>query len=365
MSMIINPPAGKRLSLIFLLLLAAATLYLSFVIARPFLTPILTAALLSIAIYPPFIRMVRHIQNRTLAALLTTVLVLVALLVPPVLIANKLAQETRALYGYLKEQRSEGDGWREYLASIAERPLGWVATRTGISQEQLRQAVLDRLQSVSAALLDWAKSLAVNLTETILDTVIMLFTLFFLLRDGDKIRERLGSLLPLEPRRYNQLVETVSESVIANIYGVLAVALAQGVLAAIGYTIAGLPSVGIWSVATALFSMVPLVGSAAVWGSAVIYLLVTAQWGMALFMLAWGVGVISLADNIVRPLVLSGRVKLNTLLVFFSLLGGMRAFGVVGLFLGPIIVSVTMALLRILEEERREWEHTSAEAGTP
>jgi predicted PurR-regulated permease PerM len=360
--MIINGAGDKRLSLLFLLLLAAVALYLSYVVARPFLTPILTATLLAVAIYPLYTRLLHHVKSRTGASLLTTVIVFLALLVPTVSIANKLAQETRELYGWLNEQRANQGGWREYIAELADKPLGWAAERTGISQEQLRQAVLDRLQNVSAGLLNWAKSLAVNLTETIMDTVIMLFTLFFLLRDGERIRMRIGSILPLEPHRYNQLVETISESISANMYGVLAVSIAQAILGAIGYAIAGLPSVMLWSVATAIFSMVPMVGAAAVWVTAVIYLFTIAHYGTAIFMIAWGAGVVSMADNIVRPLVLSGRVKLNTLLIFFSLLGGVRAFGVIGLFLGPIIVSVAMALLRILEEERREWERTSAEA---
>ena len=143
-------------------------------------------------------------------------------------------------------------------------------------------------------------------------------------------------------------------------YGVVAVALAQGTLGAIGYAIAGLPSVVIWSVATALMSMIPLAGAASVWAIASIYLLAIGSWGKAIFMVAWGAGVISTADNIVRPLVLSGRVKLHTLLIFFSLLGGVKAFGIIGLFVGPIIVSVAMALLKILQEERLDWERTSA-----
>jgi predicted PurR-regulated permease PerM len=362
--MIITGSTDKRLSLLVLLVLAAATLYLSFLIARPFLTPILTAALIAIAMYPLFTRLVRHVRNRTGAALLATVLVLLALLLPTVLIVNKLAHETKVLYGWLNEQRSEEGGWREYFVSMADRPFGWVAEKTGISQEQLKQAATDRLQRLSTSLLNWAKSLAVNLTETIVDTVIMLFTLFFLLRDGERIRDRIGSIIPLEAHRYEELLQTISDSIAANIYGVMAVSVAQATLGAIGYTIAGLPSVLLWSVATALFSMIPLAGAASVWITATIYLLATAHWGKALFMLAWGFGVISTADNIVRPLVLSGRVKLNTLLIFFSLLGGVRAFGIIGLFVGPIIVSVAMAVLKILEEERREWARGPAEVKT-
>lgn len=347
---------GRRLSILFLILLTCVALYLSFIIAEPFITPVLTAGLLAIAMYPLFSWALRYTRNRTLTALLGVILVLLALVVPTILTVNALAQETRELYTWLSQRSSGEGGWNEYLNSILDRPLFWLSERTGMSYAQLRQTALDRLQTGSAEFLNWAKSFVVNLTGTVVDTFIMLFTLFFLLRDGERIRDRIGSIVPLEPHRYTQLVNTISESIGANMYGVVAVSLAQGTLGAIGYTIAGLPSVMLWSVATALFSMVPLAGAATVWSVAVIYLLISAHWGKAIFMLAWGAGVISMADNIVRPFVLSGKVKLNTLLIFFSLLGGVRAFGVIGLFVGPIIISVAMALLKILDEERRAWE---------
>lgn len=346
----------KRLSLVFLLLITVVTLYLSFEIARPFVTPILTATLLAIAIYPMFQRLFRSGASRAGAALFTTLIVLVAILVPAVLIIEKLAHETTDLYAWLNEQKNQEGGWREYVSSVVDPPLSWVAARTGMSQEQLRETALGRLQDLSASLLNWAKSLVVNLGATIVDTVIMLLTLFFLLRDGEVIRDRIGSILPIEKRRFQQLVETISTSIAANLYGVVAVAVTQAVLGAIGYTIAGLPSVMLWSVATFLFSMIPLAGAASVWIAGSLYLLTIGSWGKTLFLVAWGAGIISTADNIVRPWVLSGKVKLHTLLIFFSLLGGVKAFGIIGLFIGPIIVSVAMALLEILEEERAEWE---------
>jgi predicted PurR-regulated permease PerM len=351
----------KRLSLVFLLLITAVTLYLSFAIARPFLTPILTATLLAIASYPMFQRLCKSVKSRTGAALLATLIVLIAILLPAVLIIEKLAHETTDLYAWLNEKKTLEGGWREYASSIVDPPLSWVSSRTGMSQEQLRETALGRLQSFSAALFDWARSLVVNLGATIVDTVIMLLTLFFLLRDGELIRNRIGSILPIEKRRFDQLVQTIATSIAANLYGVVAVAGAQATLGAIGYTIAGLPSVMLWSVATFLLSMIPLAGAASVWVAGSLYLLAVGSWGKAVFLAAWGAGIISTADNIVRPWVLSGKVKLHTLLIFFSLLGGVKAFGIIGLFIGPIIVSVAMALLEILQEERLEWERQTPE----
>ncbi len=197
-------------------------------------------------------------------------------------------------------------------------------------------------------LVDWAKSFAMNIAATVFDTLIMLFTLFFLLRDGDWILERAASIVPLEPDRFSLLLKTISDSIVANIYAVAAVSIVQAVLGALGYWIAGLPNVMLWSITTALVSMIPLLGAVAVWGVGVIYLLAIAHWGHAVFLLVYGAAVISMADNIVRPVVLSGRVKLNTLVIFFSLLGGVRAFGIIGLFLGPITVSLTVALVKMV-----------------
>lgn len=354
----------KKLSFVFLLLLTTVALYLSFLIARPFLTPIITATLLAVAIYPLFTRLLRWVRSRNGAALLAIVAVLLVLLLPTLLIVNRLAYETKALYGRLSAQSSEGGGWAEYLGRLSDRPLGWIEGKMGISREQLRGAALERLRGASAWLLNWAKSLAVNVIGTIVDAFIMLFALFFLLRDGHAILERAGSILPLEPNRYSQLLKTISDSIVANIYGVLAVSFVQGALGALGYWIAGLQNVMLWSVITAVFSMIPVVGAAAVWGVGVLYLATTAHWGKALFLLVYGTGVISTADNIVRPLVLSGRVKLNTLLIFFSLLGGVQAFGIVGLFVGPIIVSVATALLGMLSEQRAEWKQATVDSGT-
>jgi predicted PurR-regulated permease PerM len=336
----------------FLLLITGAALYLTFLIARPFLWPIVTAALLAVAIQPLFTILLRFIRNRSAAAIVVTLTVFLALLLPTILVVNTLANETMSLYGWLNEQNPRGAaGWSDYFIRLTDRPLGWIEARVGVSRQQLRATALAQIRNMSARLVDWAKSLAVNITATIVDTVIVLFTLFFLLRDGQSILERAGSILPLEPDRYNLLLKTMSDSIVANIYGVAAVSLAQAALGAIGYWIAGLPNVLLWSVLTALASMIPLLGAVAVWGIGVIYLLTMAHWGAAIFLLAYGTAVISMADNIVRPLVLSGRVKMNTLVIFFSLLGGVQAFGIIGLFIGPITISLTVALVKMLAGE--------------
>ena len=349
-------PMSRKLSFGFLLLMTCVGLYLTFLIARPFLTPIITAASLAVVIQPLFTYLLRFARNRSAAALFATVVVFLALLLPAVFLVNTLAGETMTVYGWLNEQNPGADGWSDYLVHLTERPLGWIEGKTGLSPQQLRNAALGQLRDFSAWLVDWAKSLAINVVGTIVSTFIMLFTLFFLLRDGETILEQAASVLPIEPHRYKLLLKTMSDSVIANVYGVAAVSVAQGALGVIGYWIAGLPNVMLWSVMTALFSMVPIVGAAAVWGAGVIYLLSVSHWGSAIFLIIYGTAVISTADNVVRPLVLGARVKLNTLIIFFSLLGGVQAFGLVGLFVGPIIVSLTVALVKMLASQGKAFD---------
>ena len=346
----------RKLSLVFLLILTVIAVYLSFLIARPFLSSIITAALLAVTTYPLFTLLRRWVRRRSVAALLTSLLVFLVLLLPTIFVVNTIAGEMQAVYGWLNQQNLNGGGWDAVLRRVTERPVRWVEEKTGVSRVQVRSALSAQLEEGRAALLNWAKSFAVDVTGTVVSILIMLVTLFFFLRDGPTMLYRAGAILPLERDRYNLLLKTISDSMLANFYAVIAVALAQSVLGFFGYWIAGLPSVILWTVLTALFSPIPMVGAGAVWGVGVIYLAFAGHWGKAIFLLVYGAGIISLSDNIVRPLVVSGRVRMNALLVFFSILGGVQTFGVIGLFIGPIIVSLTIALLQIVTEERKEWE---------
>jgi predicted PurR-regulated permease PerM len=112
-----------------------------------------------------------------------------------------------------------------------------------------------------------------------------------------------------------------------------------------------LPSPVLWGLITALFSLIPIVGSAAVWGPAVIVLMIAGHWWKGLILLGWGTAVVGQIDTLVRPYVISERAKMNTLLVFFALLGGVKAFGVMGLFIGPVVLSVTLVVLEMLRQE--------------
>jgi predicted PurR-regulated permease PerM len=231
-----------------------------------------------------------------------------------------------------------------------ERLLSWAGRYINLSTLDLRGALLRWLEQISRFLLSWGAQVVGNIISFLADAVIAFFTLFFLFREGGSMKERAAEVLPLNAGQVERLFTGISNSIVANVYGCLAVGAAQGTLAGMAFWVLGLRSPVLWGLVTALFSLIPMIGSAAVWGPAVVILLISGHWWKGLILLAWGAGVVAQVDSLVRPYVISERVKLHTLLVFFALLGGVKAFGIMGLFIGPVVLSFTLAVLDMLRE---------------
>jgi predicted PurR-regulated permease PerM len=335
---------------VFLLVLTAIALYFCYLIARPFFGPIFLAIMLAIVFRPVHVRVEGRLRNRNTAALLSTVLVLLAFLVPVVGLGVVISHETSGLHQLLNEKSAAQGGWNPYVTHATERLLSWAGRYVDLSQLDLRGTLLRWVGQISQYLISWGAHVVRNFISFLADSVIAFFTLFFFLREGPGMKEHLAGLLPLTRSQVERLFTGISNSIVANVYGVLAVAASQGTLAALTFWVLGLPSPVLWGMVTALFSLLPIIGSAAVWGPAVIVLAVGGHWVKALILLGLGVGVIGQVDNLVRPYVISERSNLNTLPVFFALLGGVQAFGVMGLFIGPVVLSFTLVVLEMLRE---------------
>ncbi len=174
----------------------------------------------------------------------------------------------------------------------------------------------------------------------------------FLLPGKRALQEGFLNWLPIERARAQHLLSVTIETINANLYGVVAVSGLQGSLAGLALLFCGIQSWFFWGVVAAFASLVPLVGAALVWVPVAIYYLLVGSWGKALFLAIWGVLVIGMADNIVRPWIVSGKTSLSTLTVFFALLGGLNAFGLIGLVAGPLVFTLVITLYRIIEEIR-------------
>lgn len=342
---------NKRVTMLSLLSLTAVAIYFCYVMAKPFLKPAASAVVVAIIFFPLHTWIERRIRRPNLAALASTILVILIVAVPTILLARIIAGDLTSAYQSLSRKSVAGGGWVPYFTGLLDRPIAWIGRYVDLSGFDWRGEIRKHLEQLSASMVMRAASVVGHLGSFLLDAVITFFTLFFLFREGRSLRIKLAKTIPLDPRHVQHLFDIVTDTVIANTHGVLVVTLIQGSLMTLAFWVLGLPSPLFWGVVTAFCSLIPVVGTALVWVPAAIALLVQHHWWRALILVAWGAGFVGLVDNIVRPYVVGGRAKMNTLFVFFALLGGVAAFGFLGLFIGPIILSVTIALLRMLMEE--------------
>ena len=357
-----SPPRSGQdrwLSLIVLLLLIVGAFYIAYLIFSPFLTAIFLAFVLAIAFAPLHKWISKRIRGANSAALATTVVVMLFIVVPFILVSLRLASEAASFYSATSQQWRSGTAWYNSVSGVSEA-LERVADHIGVPVQQLKSVVTGRAQNFGAWLLGMATWAARGALQQMATAALVFLVLFFLLRDRAEFRRGIFGLLPLPPRRLLELAAIVHESIVANIYGMFAVGLVQGILTAVGFWMTGLRAPLLWGVMAMVFSFVPLVGPSLIWIPGAVVLAMQGEMGKAALLSLWGAVVVSAADYIIRPKVASGgRVNANRLLVLLSFLGGVKAFGVIGIFVGPVMLALIIALLRILREEYAARQETT------
>jgi predicted PurR-regulated permease PerM len=237
-----------------------------------------------------------------------------------------------------------------------EQPLEWLGQHTGITIVQLQGWLVTASKHVLQFLASSGGTFVMGALGTLVSFLLMLFVLFFVLRDGPELAQKVVQMLPIEERRRASLWQHLADVTRAVFMGIGVTALIQGTLVGTGFWIAGLPSPLVFGVVGALFALVPLVGTTIVWGPGAIFLAIHGDYGQALFLALWGVIVVGMVDNFLRPLLISGRAEVPTLAVFVGVMGGLSAFGFIGLFLGPIVLGLLVALFRYESERLDEAE---------
>ena len=345
----------KRVTVIFLTAMTAVALYFCYLLFQPFLKPLLSAVVIAVVFFPVHERIHKVLRSPSFAALASTIIVLLLIIVPAVAIILAIKEEVAGLYQLIDEKSSESGGLSPYVSQLLERPIQWIGRFVDLSKFDLRASLLGRLREVSSFLVAEGWMIVGGVTTFILNSVITLFTLFFLFREGRSMRRRAAAILPLSSEQVEKLFGGVENTIIGTVYGGLAVAAVQGALVGLALWVFGVPSPVLWGVIASFFALLPVVGTAAVWVPAAIYLLATGSWVKAVILAAWGIFIVGTIDNLLRPYLISGRVQMHTLLIFFAVFGGVNVFGFLGLFIGPVILAVTLTLLRLLRDEGRSW----------
>ncbi|MBI4117464.1 MAG: AI-2E family transporter [Parcubacteria group bacterium] len=341
----------QSLGNVFLLGILLLAMYFSYVVLKPFILVILIAAVLVSILYPLYERLLTFLKNReSLAALLMTALVMLIIVIPSINVIILISQQSLEAFQLLERKYYEGSFSLDAISSRFDVLNGYL----GAYEINIEKYVLDITSSINSFLISSTKEFVRGATQFFTDFLLVILTMFFFFRDGKRMMQRIMKLTPLSDRYDTEIYKTFHVMSRSTVTSTLLVALAQGVTGAFGFAVVGIPGALFWGVAMAFLSIIPLIGPFVLWFPAAILFLVLGRWWEGIFTMLWGGLVVSTIDNILRPLLITGKTEVNTLFIFFSILGGISAFGFWGLVFGPMILSLTLTLFHIYELEYRE-----------
>jgi len=331
-----------------LLLALAAILVLAFFVFRPFILVFSVAACVALLLGPVQRRLTALLRGHAglasmIIVLVTTVVILVPVLTSLFLLTRQAAlflqwmttqpvvgpEELQHIWEQLPQRYPTLEEWIAYVQAQVTPVLTGGAAQVASTANSLLQGVLGRVSRAA------------------IDLGLFLLILFFLLRDGGRLKEELRPVSPFSDEQERQIFEHLERTILGALQAVVVVPVAQGILAGLGFMIFGVPSPLLWGTAVILAATVPLVGSPLGWVPAVVYLFVQGEVGPALGLLVYCTVIVSGSDNVVKPLLLRGAARIHPLLGFLSIVGGVLAFGVFGFLIGPVILSLVLSAIRI------------------
>ncbi|MBV2129592.1 AI-2E family transporter [Arsukibacterium indicum] len=345
---------GHWVLIVFLLL----ALYASYLLIAPYLGPIVLAFVLSLLCFPVHQRIVAKFPDKpNLASTLTCSLLVVVILVPATFVLMAIVQQgitfAKQSYQWVENGGAEALLQQPFIQNTIEK-LNNFLPASDFSIEGIVEKFTAFASGFSKELLDLSTKVVGDVTGMIVSFFLMLFVLFFLLRDHKKIIESLHWVLPLARSQEEKLLSEANLVARSAVMGTFLTALAQGVAGGIGMAIVGMPGL-FWGTIMVFASLIPVVGAALIWVPAALYLLLTGDWPWALFLTLWGAIVVGSIDNFLRPVLMQGASNMSTLVLFLSLIGGLHLFGIIGLIYGPIIFALTHVLIKLYTIEFRDF----------
>ncbi len=334
-----------------------AFLVLCFFIIKPFLTAILTSFALSYIFYPLYQKTNNKIKNKNISSLIIVVLILILILIPSVFVVNTLSREAKTLYDFSK---------RSFFTDTSKCEPGYIdiACRVAdyinsiISNPKFNTQIVSSINKGIEVLIQQISGFLLSIPSMILNFFIMVFVTFFLLRDGKIFVKKIEGILPLRRGHKKVVFNKFNDVTFAVVYGSIIVAAIQGALAGIGYYFAGIRSPIIWALITMLFALVPIIGTGTVWLPASVILMVSGYLSSdnfvilkGILLLLYGAFIVSTVDNFIRPKIIGDRGKVHPVLVLLGVLGGIKLFGFIGFVVGPVVLTLLVALINIYQKE--------------
>jgi len=349
----------------FFLLLTALTLVFFWVL-RGFVQPIFWAAIMGILFLPIQRRIEGRMPGRSsLAAVVTLLVILFTVLVPTILVAGAVADQGVLLYQNLQSGDMDPGALLSRIQEGLPPEFVGLLERIGLVPESIEERISQAALDASGFIAGLALDVGQNVGRFAALFFIMLYLLFFVLRDGSKMLDRLVWALPLGDQRERDLFAKFSEVSRATIKGTLVVGTVQGTLGGIIFAILGIQGAVFWGVVMIFLSILPAVGAAIVWLPAAVILMAGGSWLRGLILLAFGVVVISLVDNVLRPILVGRDTKMPDWLILVSTLGGLTTFGISGFVIGPVIAAMFLSVWQMFGEQQEEAQGIVKELGGP
>ena len=338
----------QRKQQILLFLLLGCLLLVLLRIAWPFASSLMLATLLATVLHPVNSKLSRRLRRPALASFLTTLGAVIILEVVLGFVGYRVVKDAAKIHHALNQRSIEEGGWSAMIAHSTDQIADALATRLPVSKETIRTELDTGMRSGVHYLAGRTQAVIKNIVSILVIAVLANILLYYLLRHGESWLARGAALVPLSPHITATLLRVTHRSIVANLNGVLAVALAQGLFLGLGFWFLGIGSPMLWGLFGAIASVIPFVGSTLIWVPFVIGLILIGAYGKALMLGLWGGLVVGSLDNILRPLIVGTQEKEHPVLLGFAMLGGTYAFGPLGLILGPLAVSLTGGVVQEL-----------------
>ncbi|MBI5641619.1 MAG: AI-2E family transporter [Nitrospirae bacterium] len=340
---------NKRFYVVMMLFITAVLGYLTYRIMSPFLPAIAWAIVFAIVFYPFFAYIRRYVKVKAAASLVTVVLLLIVIIAPIAYLSLLLLDELKGF----ADQMNAGSLdtvkiWVERLQATAfyetlSRYIGSDALPT-------EAVISDNIKKLGGIVIANLSSGLTNILAVTVHFIFMIFTIFFIFKDGPDFLIRIKDVLPFSNSQKEMLATQVKDLVVSTVYGGVSVALIQGLLGGSAFFFVGIQSPVLWGVLMSVMSFVPLLGTFSIWGPASVYLIFDGQYVSGIGLFLFGVLVISMVDNILKPMIIGSRTRLPTVLIFFSVLGGINLFGMIGLIMGPLIMALFISVFEIFSK---------------
>jgi predicted PurR-regulated permease PerM len=322
-----------------LFLLTLGVLILCALVLQPFFAAIVGAIVLAVITQRPYNWLGAKIKNPSLSATITLVVITLALIIPTVFLARKLGEQALATVNAFRN----GAHQDKISNFIANRPALAERIEAFINSIDLNNAARSAAAYVGGNLAGFVGKSVHLITQL----VVMLFLLFFLLRDRALALTSLRALIPLRDDETDELLHRLGDTILATALGRLTIAAVQGVLGGLAFWVLGVPNVILWSFTLSICAMIPAFGSLLVWGPVAVYLGLTGHWGKAALLVIWGSLIVSTIDNILYPILVGSHLRAHTTTILLSILGGIAFFGPLGIVLGPVLFTLAETLLDI------------------